>query len=87
MKRQEWVARKYLPKGEDLSVYSQQQLGVIAANLNARPSKSLGWKALAELFLSKSAFDFKKTGRNQTNMILLHTELESAVHHFQFQDE
>ena len=54
------LLRQYLPKGEDLSGYSQQQLDAIAASLNARPRKSLGWKAPAELFLPKGAFDFKK---------------------------
>jgi IS30 family transposase len=54
------LLRQYLPKGEDLSGYSQQQLDAIAASLNARPRKSLGWKAPAELFLPKDAFNFKK---------------------------
>jgi IS30 family transposase len=54
------LLRQYLPKGVDLSGYSQQQLDAIAASLNARPRKSLGWKAPAELFLPKGAFDFKK---------------------------
>jgi IS30 family transposase len=54
------LLRQYLPKGEDLSGYSQQELDQIAASLNARPRKSLGWKAPAELFLPKGAFDFKK---------------------------
>jgi IS30 family transposase len=54
------LLRQYLPKGEDLSGYSQQQLDEIAASLNARPRKSLGWKAPAELFLPEGAFNFKK---------------------------
>jgi IS30 family transposase len=36
------LLRQYLPKGEDLSDYSQEELDDIAANLNARPRKSLG---------------------------------------------
>jgi IS30 family transposase len=36
------LLRQYLPKGEDLGYYSQDQLDDIAANLNARPRKSLG---------------------------------------------
>jgi IS30 family transposase len=39
------LLRQYLPKGEDLSGYSQDELDDIAENLNARPRKSLGWKA------------------------------------------
>ena len=53
------LLRKYLPKGSDLSVYSQAQLDEIAFELNARPRKSLGWKCPAELFLPEGEFDFK----------------------------
>lgn len=54
------LLREYLPKGQDLSVYSQQQLDLIAMELNARIRKSLGWKAPAELFLPEGEFDFVK---------------------------
>lgn len=53
------LLRQYLPKGEDLSAYSQQQLDDIAWTLNTRPRKSLDWKCPAELFLPEGAFDFK----------------------------
>ena len=67
------LLRQYLPQGEDLSGYSQQQLDAIAASLNARPRKSLGWKAPAELFLPKGAFDFKKHWSTSTenNLVAL----------------
>ena len=52
------LLRQYLPKGQDLSPFSQDQLDDIAWMLNTRPRKSLGWKAPAELFLPPGAFDF-----------------------------
>ena len=54
------LLRQFLPKGEDLGCYSQEDLDRIAELMNARPRKSLGWKAPAQLFLPEGAFDFQK---------------------------
>jgi len=67
------LLRQYLPKAEDLSVYSQEQLDDIAEMLNARPRKSLGWKAPAELFLPQGAFDFQKFWSAKINNVALGT--------------
>lgn len=38
------LLRQYLPKGSDLSIYSQEELDAIALSLNTRPRETLGWK-------------------------------------------
>ena len=65
------LLRQYLPKGEDLSIYSQEDLDDIAASFNARPRKSLGWKAPAELFLPEGAFNFQKHWSTIINPVAL----------------
>ncbi|HET7313843.1 IS30 family transposase [Salinisphaera sp.] len=52
------LLRQYLPKGADLSVFSQNELDDIAWRLNTRIRKSLGWKCPAELFIPDD-FDMK----------------------------
>jgi IS30 family transposase len=42
------LLRQYFPKGTDLSLHSADEIAAVAAALNSRPRKTLGWKTPAE---------------------------------------
>ena len=44
------LLRQYMPKGIDISSYSQAKLNAVARQLNERPRKTLGFKTPAEMF-------------------------------------
>jgi transposase, IS30 family len=44
------LVREYLPKGTDLSVYSQTQLNAVAKRLNTRPRKKLSFQTPDEVY-------------------------------------
>jgi IS30 family transposase len=42
------LLRQYFPRGTDLAVHSRERLDAVAAELNARPRKTLGWRTPAQ---------------------------------------
>lgn len=50
------LLRQYMPKGMDISDFSQLQLNAIARQLNERPRKTLGFHTPAEMFSESVAW-------------------------------
>ena len=44
------LLRQYFPKGTDLSAHSAEALAAVAATLNGRPRRALGWRTPTEAF-------------------------------------
>jgi IS30 family transposase len=62
------VLRQHFPKGTDLSVHGGDALAALAAALNVRPRKTMGWRALAEAFddaLRSAQAGVATTGRTE----------------------
>lgn len=55
------LLRQYFPKGTDLSRWSAQDIDAVAATLNNRPRKTLGWKTPAEA-LNEQLLSLKQAG-------------------------
>jgi len=60
------LIREYLPKGSDLSGFSQPELNAIANRLNDRPRKILGYQSPRAVFSALLVQEQKKINSSQT---------------------
>ncbi len=55
------LLRQYFPKGTDLARWNRDELDAVAAALNSRPRKTLGWRTPAEE-LNEQLLSLQNTG-------------------------
>jgi IS30 family transposase len=55
------LLRQYFPKGTDLARWNRDELDAVAAALNSRPRKTLGWRTPAEA-LNEQLLSLQNTG-------------------------
>lgn len=56
------LLRQYLPKGTDLSLYSQRHLDAIAWEMNNRPRASMGFRTPMEVFFARPKDRLDRSG-------------------------
>ena len=56
------LLRQYFPKGSDLSVHSEAELDQVAAELNDRPRKRLGYRKPIEEIASAATNEYGQPG-------------------------
>jgi IS30 family transposase len=61
------LLRQYFPKGTDLSRWSAEELAAVAATLNSRPRKTLGWKKTPAEALNDHLHSIQGTGVASTD--------------------
>jgi IS30 family transposase len=55
------LLRQYFPKGTDLARWNREELDAVAATLNSRPRKTLGWRTPAEA-LNEQLLSLQRVG-------------------------
>jgi IS30 family transposase len=55
------LLRQYFAKGTDLARWNRDELDAVAAALNGRPRKTLGWKTPAEA-MNEQLLSLQRTG-------------------------